>query len=173
MKQRPANRALIKARPTSGRIVAASRRQLVASPKVNRISRFSPQCGDDPKAAMCRGQKIVVSPIRRCSMRCVGIVSALRTQMEWRHASLMIMHALRAQLNDCAVKSGGLCNTTALTPALSPRRGGIVRRLLNRRKTVVARRASKNNRTANCCSLSPRERVRVRASVRTNCGFHD
>jgi len=61
--------------------------------------------------------------------------------------------------------SGG---TSALTPALSPRRGRIVRRCSERREAEVARSAFGKDGVADRCSLSPGERVRVRASVKTN-----
>ncbi len=61
-----------------------------------------------------------------------------------------------------------LCGTTALTPALSPRRGRFVRRSFECRESAVARCASGKPEIVQPCSLSPGERVRVRASVRTN-----
>jgi hypothetical protein len=58
--------------------------------------------------------------------------------------------------------------TTALTPALSPRRGRIVRRFTRCRVSVKSPATSEQHEAANCCSLSSGERVRVRASVKTN-----
>jgi hypothetical protein len=66
-----------------------------------------------------------------------------------------------------------LCGTTALTPALSPRRGRIVRHSLECRDAAVARRASCKNRIADCYSISPGERGKVRASVDTDCSERD
>ena len=56
----------------------------------------------------------------------------------------------------------------ALTPALSPRRGRIVRRFTRCRVSVKSPATSEQHEAANCCSLSSGERVRVRASVKTN-----
>jgi hypothetical protein len=64
-----------------------------------------------------------------------------------------------------------LCGTTALTPALSPRRERIVRRWSESREAGIARSALGKDRVADRCSLSPGERARVRASVETNLGF--
>ena len=71
--------------------------------------------------------------------------------------------------------------TSALTPALSPRRGGIVRRALshvtgrvvvrltaNDTKSVMAMRIEKFSSAVKVLTLSPGERAGVRASV--NCG---
>jgi len=75
---------------------------------------------------------------------------------------------MRTHLNNKRIEvSGG--GTTALTPALSPRRGRIVRRIFECCEFAVARSASVKLETAKRCSLSPGERVRVRASARTNC----
>ncbi len=56
-------------------------------------------------------------------------------------------------------------STTALTPALSPRSGGIIRRFLERSEPAVPRRPHIHFQERESCSLSPGERVRVRASV--------
>ncbi len=61
-----------------------------------------------------------------------------------------------------------LWGTTALTPALSPRRGRIVPRLTRCRVSGKSSTTLEQHETANRCSLSSGERVRVRASVRTN-----
>ena len=71
--------------------------------------------------------------------------------------------------------------TSALTPALSPRRGGIVRRVLsnalsrvvvrltaNDTKSVTAMRIEKWSGNVTVRSLSPGERAGVRASVNTH-----
>ena len=71
--------------------------------------------------------------------------------------------------------------TSALTPALSPRRGGIVRRVLsdalsrvvvrftsNDMESVTAARVGKSSSNVTVRSLSPGERVGVRASVNSN-----
>ena len=54
---------------------------------------------------------------------------------------------------------------SALTPALSPRRGRII---VSRSAKRVWLKISKGDL---CCSLSPGERVRVRADVRTHFEF--
>ena len=54
---------------------------------------------------------------------------------------------------------------SALTPALSPRRGGII---VSR---SVKRALFKISRGVLCCYLSPGERVRVRASVPVHFGL--
>src|ERR1035437_3016086 len=56
---------------------------------------------------------------------------------------------------------------TALTPALSPRRGRIVRSLLASLETGIGRVMLEQTRVDNCCSLSLGERVRVKAGVPT------
>ncbi len=58
--------------------------------------------------------------------------------------------------------------TTALTPALSPRRGRILHRLTRKSEAGFARRTSENLNANNCHPLSPGERAGVRASVNTN-----
>ena len=59
-----------------------------------------------------------------------------------------------------------LCGTTALTPALSPRRGRTVRRCFERREAEITRSTFGKDEDADRCSLSLGERVR--ASVKTN-----
>lgn len=61
-----------------------------------------------------------------------------------------------------------LCGMTALTPALSPGRGRIVRRSFECRESAVARIASGKPEIVQRCALSSGERVRVRASVQAN-----
>lgn len=61
--------------------------------------------------------------------------------------------------------SGG---TLSLTPALSPRRGRIVRRLTRCCVSVKSTEPSEQSSAANCCSLSLGERAGVRASVKSN-----
>ena len=71
--------------------------------------------------------------------------------------------------------------TSALTPALSPRRGGIIRRVLSRAtgwvtvrltandtESVMAMRIEKLSGNVTVRSLSPGERAGVRASVNTH-----
>jgi hypothetical protein len=58
--------------------------------------------------------------------------------------------------------------TSTLTPALSPRRGRIIRRLSRTTAAGFAGRSSENLEARNFCPLSPGERDRVRASVGTN-----
>lgn len=60
---------------------------------------------------------------------------------------------------------------TALTPALSPRRGRIIRLLTENQAAGFAGRSIAKPETYYGCSLSPGERVRVRASVKTNLGL--
>ena len=59
---------------------------------------------------------------------------------------------------------------TALTPALSPRRGRIIRRLRQIQTTEIAAQPWQPE-TARCFPLSPGERVRVRASVLPDHNF--
>jgi hypothetical protein len=61
--------------------------------------------------------------------------------------------------------SGG---TTTLTPALSPRRGRIVRRLMEKQAAGFAGRSIAKPEMHYGCPLSSGERARVRASVKTN-----
>ena len=63
------------------------------------------------------------------------------------------------------VVPGELVWLTALTPALSPRRGRIVSNVLANPRLASARWLSNGINIASGCSLSPGERVRVRASV--------
>jgi len=56
----------------------------------------------------------------------------------------------------------------ALTPALSPRRGRIIRRSWEYRKPAAVRRTHGEREAAERYSLSPGERARVRASVKIN-----
>jgi len=51
-------------------------------------------------------------------------------------------------------------------------RGRIFLRLLVRRKSELGERALEESRTAACCSLSPRERVRVRGNTTNNFQNH-
>src|SRR5450759_3404837 len=55
--------------------------------------------------------------------------------------------------------------TSALSPALSPRRGRIIRRLLVNQVTEICSAAYELMRADRRCPLSPRERVGVRAGV--------
>jgi hypothetical protein len=57
---------------------------------------------------------------------------------------------------------------SGLTPALSPMRGRIFRRLTRCRVAEKSMETLERTNAANGCSLSPGERVRVRASVKTN-----
>ena len=52
-------------------------------------------------------------------------------------------------------------STLALTPALSPKRGRILRRLSHKPATGFAGRSSENQSTRDCHPLSPRERAGV------------
>jgi hypothetical protein len=61
----------------------------------------------------------------------------------------------------------------ALTPAISPRRGRIVRRFMEKLATGFAGRPTAKPEAHNGCPLSSGERVRVRASVKTHFGFRD
>jgi hypothetical protein len=54
---------------------------------------------------------------------------------------------------------------SALTPALSPRRGRIVRRLPANQVTEICNAVQEFSKAVNRCPLSTGERVRVRASV--------
>ena len=60
---------------------------------------------------------------------------------------------------------------SALTPALSPRRGRIIRRLTQGRVTENGSTTLEQIRAASGCSLSPGERVGVRAGVPSQLKF--
>ena len=59
-------------------------------------------------------------------------------------------------------------STTALTPALSPRRGRILRRLSRIAAVEFAGHSSENQTARDCHPLSPGEMAGVRAGVNTN-----
>jgi hypothetical protein len=169
MKRQPANnQSLVKARPASGKIVQALSAQLGVSQFEEIVAALRRQSESGflslaPGFSQVSGADKIDKPFQRF-LRAGGKPVKRFTG----HAVVNTRLKPGANERSRSIVPSDLCGTTALTPALSPRRGRIVRCLLEGRETAVARRATCKNGTANRCSLSPGERVRVRASVKTN-----